>query len=167
MNIVLIGYRGCGKTRVAEALSRRTGRPRYSLDDEIVAAAGASIPDIVAQHGWEHFRDLESRIVAQFATHTATILDTGGGAILRSQNVAALKQNGRLFWLTARVDTIARRIQGDTQRPSLTGAQSFVDEIAEVLTTREPLYRAAADHVLATDDRSPEHLAAALAALCD
>jgi len=59
-----------------------------------------------------------------------------------------------LFWLTAEVATIGRRIGGDTQRPSLTGTQSFLEEIEEVLRERTPAYRAAADHVIATDHKT-------------
>ena len=86
------------------------------------------------------------------------VIDTGGGAILRQQNVGALKQNGLLFWLTASVETIANRIGGDTQRPSLTGTKSFVEEIKEVLAERTSGYQAAADHILSTDGRSINQL---------
>jgi len=82
------------------------------------------------------------------------VIDTGGGAILRSDTVDKLKQTGTLFWLTASVDTITKRIGRDTQRPSLTGTKSFVDEVQDVLRERTPKYEAAADHVIATDGRS-------------
>jgi shikimate kinase len=82
------------------------------------------------------------------------VIDTGGGAILRLENVEALKKTGTLFWLTASVETITKRIGRDTQRPSLTGTKSFVDEIQDVLRERTPKYQAAADHVITTDGRS-------------
>ena len=88
------------------------------------------------------------------------MIDTGGGAILRQQNVDVFKRNGRLFWLTASVETIAARIGSDTQRPSLTGTKSHVDEIRDVLAERTPKYRAAADVTVATDGRSIGELAA-------
>jgi shikimate kinase len=65
-----------------------------------------------------------------------------------------LKKTGTLFWLTASVATIASRIGSDTQRPSLTGTKSFVEEVEEVLAVRTPKYQAAADHVIPTDSRS-------------
>jgi len=86
-------------------------------------------------------------------------LDTGGGCILRPGNVAALRENGVLFWLQASVPVIAKRIQDDTQRPSLTGEKSFVDEIAEVLAERNPRYRDAADHMIDTDSLSVREVA--------
>lgn len=158
MNIVLIGYRGTGKSSVGKALAARLGRELVSTDSEIVRRAGCSIPEIVAQHGWEYFRDLESDLCRNLADRDQLVIDTGGGAIVRPRNVEMLKRNGRLFWLTASVESIAARIGGDTQRPSLTGTKSFVEEIQDVLRERAPKYQAAADHVIPTDDRSIDHL---------
>ena len=152
MNIVLIGYRGVGKSAVGRVLAQRLRRQLVSTDAEVVKRAGLSIPKIVEQQGWEHFRDLESAVCLDLAGRDDLIIDTGGGAILRPQNVEVLKQNGRFWWLTAGVETIGRRIGHDSQRPSLTGARSFVDEIAEVLAERLPKYQAAADWTIATED---------------
>ena len=165
MNIVLIGYRGTGKSTVGRLLAARLGRTLVSTDAEIVARAKRAIPEIVAQEGWEYFRDLESDICRELASRDQLVIDTGGGAILRPQNVEALKKSGRLFWLTASVETIAKRIGGDNHRPSLTGTKSFVDEVADVLRERTPKYQAAADHVVATDDRSIDQLVETLLTL--
>lgn len=154
MNVVLIGYRGTGKSTVGKIVAARLGRTLLSTDAEIVTRAGQSIPDIVAQHGWDYFRDLESQVCQELAGRDGLVIDTGGGAILRPQNVEALKKTGTLFWLTATVDTIAKRIGRDTQRPSLTGTKSFVEEIQEVLRERTPMYETAADHVITTEGRS-------------
>lgn len=158
MNIVLIGYRGTGKSTVGKLLARRLGRQFVSTDEEIVKRAKRTIPEIVAQEGWEYFRDLESEVCREFAGRDRLVIDTGGGAILRTQNVEALKKNGALFWLTASVETITKRIGRDNQRPSLTGSKSFVDEIQDVLRERTPKYQAASDHVITTDDRSIKQL---------
>jgi len=165
MNIVLIGYRGTGKSTVGRLLAVRLVRELVSIDAEIVKRAHRTIPEIVAQEGWEHFRDLESEICRELASRDQLVIDTGGGAILRPKNVEALKKNGTLFWLTASVETIAKRIGGDNQRPSLTGTKSFVDEIHDVLQERTPYYQAAADHIIATDDRATHQLAEMVLAL--
>jgi shikimate kinase len=164
VNIVLIGYRGTGKSSVGKLLAERSGRALVSTDAEVVRRAGRSIPDIVKQHGWDHFRDLEAEVCRELAGKDQLIIDTGGGAILRQENVDRLKAGGVLFWLTADVPTIGRRIGGDTQRPSLTGAKSFVEEIEEVLRERMPKYRAAADHVIATDRKTVAEIADAVQA---
>jgi shikimate kinase len=165
MNIVLMGYRGTGKSTVGRLLAARLGRELVSTDAEIIKRAQHSIPEIVAQKGWEYFRDLESDICREFAGRDQLVIDTGGGAILRAQNVEALKKNGTVFWLTASVETIVKRIGGDNQRPSLTGTKSFVDEIQDVLRERTPKYQAATDHTIATDNRSVNQLVEAILAL--
>ena len=165
MNIVLIGYRGTGKSSVAKILAHRLGRRLVSTDAEVVAKSGRSIPDIVQAHGWEHFRGLESEICRQVGEEDGLVIDTGGGAILREENVKVLKKNGIVFWLTAAVPTIVARIASDTNRPSLTGGKSFVDEVSDVLIERTPRYRAAADHTLATDSELPTDIAARILAL--
>ena len=165
MNIVLIGYRGTGKSTVGRLLAARLGRTLVSTDAEIVTRAKRTIPEIVAQEGWDYFRDLESDICRELASRDQLVIDTGGGAILRTHNVETLKKSGTLFWLTASVETIATRIGGDNQRPSLTGSKSFVDEVADVLRERTPKYQAAADHVVATDDRSIDQLVETLLTL--
>jgi shikimate kinase len=167
MNLILIGYRGTGKSTVGKVLAKRLDRELISTDKEIVKRAGRSIPMIVQEKGWEYFRDLESDVCRDLAGRDNLVIDTGGGAILRQGNVEALKRNGTLFWLTASVDTIAGRIGGDTQRPSLTGAKSFVEEIEEVLRERTPKYQAAADHVLSTEGQSIQQLATIILGLFD
>ena len=165
MNIVFIGYRGTGKSSVGKLLAERSGRTLISTDSEVVRRAGQTIPEIVKQHGWDHFRDLESDVCRDLAEKDQLIIDTGGGAILRQENVDRLKAGGILFWLTAEVPTISRRIGGDTQRPSLTGAKSFVEEIEDVLRERTPKYQAAADHAIATDGKTVTEIADAIQAL--
>ena len=165
MNIVLIGYRGTGKSTVGRLLAARLGREFVSTDAEIVKRAQRTIPEIVTQQGWDYFRDLESDICRELASRDQLVIDTGGGAILRAQNVEALKKDGTLFWLTASVETIAKRIGGDNQRPSLTGTKSFIDEIQDVLQERTPKNHAAADHSIATDDRSINQLVETLLTL--
>jgi len=158
MNIVLIGYRGTGKSTVGQLLAARLGRELVSTDAEIIKRAKRTIPEIVTQEGWEYFRNLESDICRELASRDKLVIDTGGGAILRTQNVEALKKNGTVFWLTASIETIGKRIGGDDQRPSLTGGKSFVDEIGDVLRERTPNYQTAADHTIVTDDRAINQL---------
>jgi shikimate kinase len=159
MNVCLIGYRGTGKSAVAKIIARRTGLTLKDLDAMIVETAGQPIPQIVADHGWERFRDLESRVLEQVAGEDGQVLDCGGGVILREQNRRRLAAAGPVFWLQADVTTISGRIAQDGQRPSLTG-KSFLEEIEEVLRERAPLYLECSDHVIDTVDLSPQQAAA-------
>lgn len=160
MNIVLVGYRGSGKSTVARLLAAELNRPSVSLDERIVERAGRSIPDIVAAHGWDHFRELESRAVLEVAEQDGLILDTGGGVILRQENVARLRRNGWVVWLTAPPEVLAERIRGDDQRPALTAGRTFLEEVHEVLREREPLYRAAANARVDVSEISPAEVCA-------
>jgi shikimate kinase len=159
MNVVLIGYRGSGKSVVAALLAQKLPMTAVNLDQEIEREAGLPIPEVVAKHGWSWFRDLESRITERFSAKDNLILDTGGGVVLQEENVRNLARNGRIFWLKASVDTIATRIRDSANRPSLTGSKSFLEEIEEVLAERLPLYRAAAHHEVDTDPLSVEEVA--------
>ena len=159
MNIVLIGYRGTGKSTVAGILGERLNRTVISTDAEIVKEAGQSIPLIVEKFGWDHFRNLETEMCRKLTGQDNLVIDTGGGLILKDENVKTLKANGKIYWLTAEVSTIANRISGDTQRPSLSGTKSFVEEIEEILEIRRPHYQAAADVLIPTDHETPELIA--------
>jgi len=162
MNIVLIGYRGTGKSTVAAMLGQRLGQKVISTDEEIVKEAKQSIPQLIEQFGWDHFRGLETQMCQKLTGKDNLVIDTGGGLILKEENVRMLKKNGKIFWLTAEVSTIASRISGDTQRPSLSGTKTFVEEIEEILEIRKPHYQAAADHVIPTDQISPDQIADAI-----
>jgi shikimate kinase len=159
MNIVLVGYRGSGKSTVAKILSSRLKWPVYTMDQEIVEEAGMSIPQIVEKHGWEFFRDLESKIAHRASTKDHTIIDAGGGVVVRSTNITLLRQNSVLIWLKASPEILAERIRDNTERPSLTGSKSFIEEIEEVLCERAPKYQEAADHAIEAGHLSPETVA--------
>ena len=159
MNIVLIGYRGTGKSVVGRILARRLNMEYVGMDAVIVERAGMAIPQIVENRGWPGFRDLETQVALDLAVRDNLIVDTGGGIIERPENIPALEKNGRIFWLQASVDTIVRRIQGDDQRPALTEGKSFTEEVAEVLEKRVARYAAAARHAIDTDALTPEAVA--------
>lgn len=159
MNLILIGYRGTGKTEVGKRLAERLRMDYVGMDARIIEKAGAPVPEIVEKHGWPGFRDIESEIAGEFAARDNLVIDTGGGVIERPENITALRANGRIFWLKASVPTIVSRIQGDTERPSLTGQKSFTEEVAEVLERRTPIYQASAHHEIDTDPLTPEEVA--------
>ncbi|MBI1386982.1 MAG: AAA family ATPase [bacterium] len=159
MNLVLIGYRGTGKTTISNQLGERLGWPVYHTDELLVERFGRSIPDYVAEHGWEAFRDEEEAVVAELCAKDRVVIDAGGGVVVREGNVEALRRNGFVVWLQAAVETLARRIGGDPNRPSLTGAADASEEIADVLTARTPLYQKAAHCTVVSDGQSAQQCA--------
>ena len=159
MNLILIGYRGTGKSTVAQLLASHLKREVLSTDAMIIKKVQMPIPEIVEKAGWDHFRDLESTVCQDLRESDNLIVDTGGGVINRSTNIEILKPTGLIFWLTATVDTISHRIVDDTQRPSLTTGKTFIGEIEEVLKERTAKYEAAADFVMETDTYSADEIA--------
>jgi shikimate kinase len=156
-NLVLIGYRGTGKTSVGARLAEGLQRPFVDLDQVLVREAGQSIADIVAQGGWAEFRRLEKQLVARYRDARGLVLATGGGVVLDPNNVAALRENGILIWLTADPAVIQARLAQDqpqdANRPSLTGGDT-IREVEAVLEERAPLYQAAAQISIDTTHRS-------------
>jgi shikimate kinase len=159
VNIVLIGYRGAGKSVVGALVAERLRMHYIAMDARIVDKAGMSIPEIVEKYGWPTFRDMESEAARELAQLDNTIVDAGGGVIERPENIEVLQANARIIWLKASVETIVSRIQGDTRRPSLTSGKTFTEEVAEVLERRIPLYKRAAQYEIDTDQLTPEQVA--------
>jgi shikimate kinase len=160
MNVVLVGYRGTGKSCVGKQLANELSLNLVCLDAEIEQKAGKEIPQIVEDAGWPGFRDLEEEIVCTFAARDGQVIDCGGGVIERETNFDVLRAAGPVVWLKAATKTIVQRIQGDDQRPSLTGTKSFTDEVAEVLQRRTPMYQRMAHFEVVTDERTvPEVVA--------
>jgi shikimate kinase len=167
MNIVLIGYRGTGKSVVGELLAQKLNRETISMDAEIVKKAGMSIPEFVEQNGWPKFRDVETEVARELAERDNIIVDCGGGIIERPENIPALRTNGVIFLLQASVDVIVSRIADGSERPALTEGKTFTEEVAEVLDRRILLYSEAAQHTINTDNMMPEQVADSILAVCN
>jgi len=160
MNVVLIGYRGTGKSTVAQRLALRWGWDWCDSDVEIELRAGCSIAAIFADAGESAFRDLETAVLCDLVKRTRIVIAAGGGVVLRPENRQQLATVTAVVWLTARIDTIATRVAADpvtsARRPNLlAGGQ---DEIRQLLEQRTPLYRAAASLEVSTDDRTPDQV---------
>ena len=139
-NVVLIGMPACGKTTVGRALAERLERRFVDLDVLITERAGQSIPDIFAKLGETAFRDAESEAIASPSAENGLVIATGGGAVLREENVRRLKQNGRLYFL----DRPAALLTPTADRPTA----STREAVLRLYTERYPIYTAAADCVI-------------------
>ncbi len=156
LNIVMLGYRGTGKSVIAKILSEELRRKLYRVDDLIVRTAGKSIPEIVDQKGWPGFRKLESEVVNQVVGEAQeSIIDCGGGVVLDDNNMILLKRGGKCVLLTASLSTIIRRTKKDRNRPALKEGLSFEEEQKKNLANRHEKYHSAADFICDTSSRRP------------
>ena len=156
MNIVMLGYRGTGKSVISKILSVKLRMELYKIDVLISRSAGKSIPEIVAEEGWESFRKRESEIVVEVSGKAKnSIIDCGGGVVLNDANIANLKQDGVCVVLTASLETIIKRIRHDRNRPALKSGMSFEEEQKKNLAEREEKYRTAANFLCDTSNRRP------------
>jgi len=147
MNIVLIGYRGSGKSTVGSRLAARLQMKFVDTDDLIESKEG-HVSDIVKSKGWDYFRRLEKSVIEEISKGDHLIIAPGGGAVLDADNVKALRKNGLIVWLKADQQTLLKRIQKDqgssTRRPTLTG-KGTLEEIEETISERGPFYEKASE----------------------
>lgn len=162
MNLVLIGFRGTGKTTVGKLLAQRTGMTFIDTDELIEKRMGTSIKEIVNRSGWLFFRELERQVIKEIADGDLQVIAAGGGAVLDEQNVQALKKNGLIIWLKASLPLISTRLTKDPEtsakRPSLTGKGTMA-EIEEVFIYREKIYAQIAALEIDTTDLNAEMVA--------
>lgn len=162
--VILVGYRGCGKTTVARLLAARLHLPPIDADDLLEARVGRSIAAVIAADGEPAFRNLESEVLAEVLAGPPAVLATGGGVVLREDNRVLLRSSGRpVVWLQADAGVIRSRLAADpttaSRRPGLAGADPLA-EVADTLAAREPLYADVANVAFDATSESPERIAA-------
>ena len=144
-HIVLCGFMGSGKTTVGRKVARLTGLPFVDLDRYIEAQEGLTIPEIFAQHGEAYFRDLETKYVTEVtARQEGCVLSLGGGAVLRPENVAAIKRTGLLILLDTPFFRILKNLSYSTGRPLLE-KENRAEETRRLYQSRRPIYEQVAD----------------------
>lgn len=149
----MIGFRGTGKTTIGKILAQRLGKEFIDADEYLEQKAGKTIKDIFAEGGEKLFREIEVQIISELSLLDDKVIATGGGVILKEENVRRLKKNGIIILLDADVDTLYKRIHENTQtqqrRPNLTNRGAY-EEIEYLLAYRRPLYDRIADCVINT-----------------
>jgi len=159
VNIALIGFRGTGKTTVCRLLAKRLGKKLISTDEETEKKTKLSIEKFVKKYNWDKFREAEAEVIESICDFDECIFDTGGGIVMRNENIVNLKKNALIVLLTADIRTIANRLK-NSKMPALTkGAKgNYLDEIKEVMQERETRYEKAADYAIDTSGLIPEEV---------
>ena len=139
LNLVLIGMPGCGKTTLGRTLAERMGRTFVDCDAEIERRAQKRIPDIFSQDGEPAFRELEAQVIADVCRERRCVIATGGGAVLRPENIRAMRQNGKVAFIERALDALAQE-----GRPLSRSREALQD----MWKCRAPLYRAGQDFII-------------------
>ena len=150
-HVWLIGMMGSGKSAVGKLLASRLGRAHFDTDDEVAARTGCSIAQLWGERGEAAFRSMESAALLRLADGEPAVISAGGGAVLDTANVAAMRRSGHVVWLTAFPESLAERVGDGSTRPLL-GAENGVERLAEILSVRAGTYADAAHVIVATDD---------------
>jgi len=174
MNVALTGFMGCGKTTYGRAAAERSGIPFHDLDDDILEAHNAACPDsrcdslsqIFSTMGESYFRALETETLKRLLDGSeGVIIALGGGAVVREENRAVLKQNCRLVWLRSSLDTCLENIDATYPRPLLQGKTRA--QIEELFEYRNGIYSSVADAVIDTDTLTFGQIAESIIAECN
>ena len=162
-SIVLIGMMGAGKSSVGRCLHRRTGLALHDTDEIVAAKFGMSIPEIFDEHGEKKFREAETEVLRRVRTEEQTIIITGGGIVLRKENVEILKRLGVIVWLDGDEETLFTRASRKRNRPLLQ-TKNPRKTFSQILGARRPLYANIADIRVGTSVLTDEEVAVAILA---
>ena len=161
-SVWLIGMMGSGKSAVASGIAVALGLIAVDTDEQVAQRMGCSIAELWGSVGEAAFRDMEAARIEDLADKQGLVIATGGGAVLRPANVAAMKRSGLVVWLEAPAEVLATRVGGAGGRPLLEG-ESTPDRFDEILAEREHAYRSAADVRIDTTIGSVEAVVDAVA----
>lgn len=156
-NIVLAGFMGTGKTEVGRMLAQKLGYTLIDADTEIEKDQKMTIAEIFKQYGEPKFRDIEADVIRRLSMMKNTVISTGGGAVLRQENIDNLRKNGIIICLTASPETILKRTSNSNNRPLLQ-VDNPLEKIKELLEFRKPFYEKT-DIMIDTEGKSPLRVA--------
>jgi shikimate kinase len=162
-SIALIGMMGVGKSSVGACLHRRTDLALLDIDEVVASRFQMSIPEIFAEHGEEKFREAETEVLRRMHIEEQTIIVTGGGIVLRKENVQFLKTKTLVVWLDGDEETLFARASRKKNRPLLQ-TKNPRKSFSEILSARRPLYAKIADIRVNTSVLTDEEVALAILA---
>lgn len=160
-SIVLIGMMGAGKSAVGRCLQQRFGFPRFDTDQMVRSKFGMPISEIFSKHGEDKFREAETETLQALATSGSAVIVTGGGIVLREQNLELLKRLGTVVWLQADEATLFKRASRTGNRPLLQHKNPR-NAFGQLLQARLPLYAKVADIRVDTSMLTGEEVALAI-----
>lgn len=158
-NIVIIGMSGVGKNEVGKELAQQLHWNFLDTDQIIVEQKGISIDEIFQKYGEEYFREWESKVVSDVSKENNTIISTGGGVVLKEENIEKLRQNGYIFLLMGKIDTIVENLHNSTmKKPLFKDSLDLKEKVNSLFKSREHLYLISSDCIVNIDDKSLDEI---------
>ena len=146
-----------GKTTVGKALAARLSRVWVDTDNEIEDTHG-KITEIFEKHGEEYFRFLETQVAYALSQKDELVISTGGGFFTREKPAKLLKENGKILFLRAKLETLKSRLEGDETRPLMQGGEPLTQKLNRLISARYPVYEGISDFVVDVDEKSVDEI---------
>ena len=162
-NIILIGFMGCGKSSIGRHMSENYQYTLIDTDSYIEKQQKCTISEIFEKNGEEYFRQLETQCLLDLinTSDDKMIIAVGGGLPMREENRELLHKLGKVVYLRATIDTLEKRLKGDTTRPLIQGGE-LRQKIENLFNLRQDTYEELADLIVDTDRRSYQQITEAI-----
>lgn len=154
-NIYLVGMMGSGKTVTGKKLAELLSYSFLDLDERIQQKSGRTVSEIFEKDGESSFRDQERKVLEETISTDKQVVATGGGAVLRSENISLMRRAGKVVFLDTSLNVIWDRVKNKKDRPLLKGDNPF-EKLKKIFYDRESIYQDAADFIVNTDGLSAD-----------
>jgi len=155
MKILFVGFASSGKSTVGKLLAAERHLNFFDSDSLVEQVAECSVAQIFSDYGQQYFRNLENKILQRLTAQDNAVVALGGGSVL-CEDFAALAQGATVVWLQVSAKSASARLSGDNSRPLFDGLSTAM--LSDLIAERTPLYRAAADFAVATDNKTPSQI---------
>ena len=167
-NLILIGPMGAGKSSIGRRLAKQLNKKFYDCDRVLEERTGVTITTIFELEGEEGFRQRETKILQELVKSQNAVIATGGGVVLRTENLDLIRHNSIVIYLKASLDSQIKRTKHDKKRPLIQTRERRAT-LAKLARSRNPIYEQVADITIDTDgqsiDASVEKMASQLNAI--
>ena len=156
-NIFIVGLMGSGKTSIGKLLAKRTGRLFIDTDNEIIKESGMTITEIFNKFGENYFRDLEHKVLSKVKSIKNHVISTGGGVILKLENIKIMKNSGTIIFLDIDVGTQLSRVRNKKNRPLL-DRNNMVENLVNIKKERDYIYKNISDYIISISEKNKSEI---------
>ena len=156
-NIFIVGLMGSGKTSVGRLLAKKTGRLFIDTDNEIIKESGMTITEIFNKFGENYFRDLEHKVLLKVKSIENHVISTGGGVILKLENIKIMKNSGTIIFLDIDIETQLSRVRNKKNRPLL-NSNNMVENLVNIKKDRDYIYKNISDYIISISEKNKSEI---------